>query len=225
MVMDAIGIKKHQTFIEYLHDLVDWGFITMVQKSTNQYSANIISLQNALPKPDKAHGKALDKAMVKHRAKQGTSTGQSTGQSKDSINKQVNIEPINQEQGGEGDGEELKLESNKIDFEVFWDLYDKKSSDKKKSKKMWDKLSRKVQEQILVHVAAYKAATTNKQYRKNTEAYLNQEHWNNEIEKPDTCAPILPDGTKPYNQNEDLERQRQAYLMRQQQNRLNQATA
>jgi len=73
MTMDAIGIKKHQTYIRYLTDLVEWGFIKMVQRSTNQYSANIISLHNAMPK----NGKALDKAFIKHAAKQGAGNGQS----------------------------------------------------------------------------------------------------------------------------------------------------
>ena len=89
MVMDAIGVKKHQTFTKHFTDLVEWGFIGLVQKSKNQYSANIISLISAKPK----NGKALDKAMIKHGAKQG----QSTGQSMDSIDKQETIEPINQE--------------------------------------------------------------------------------------------------------------------------------
>jgi hypothetical protein len=87
MAMDAIGVKKHQTFIKHFADLVEWGFIKLVQKSKNQYSANIISLQSAMPK----NGKALDKALVKHGAKQGISMGQSTGQSKDSIDKQLTI--------------------------------------------------------------------------------------------------------------------------------------
>lgn len=80
MAMDAIGIRKHQTFTKHFTDLVEWGFIGLVQKSKNQYSANIISLKSAMPK----NGKALDKAMIKHGAKQS----QSTGQSMDSIDKQ-----------------------------------------------------------------------------------------------------------------------------------------
>lgn len=84
MTMDAIGIKKHQTYIKYLNDLIEWGFIKLIQKSTNQYSANIISLQNAKLK----NGKALDKAFITHAAKQTQTNGQSTGQSKDSIDKQ-----------------------------------------------------------------------------------------------------------------------------------------
>jgi hypothetical protein len=90
MVMDALGIKKYQTYIKYFNDLVDWGFFILVEKSRNQYSANIISINYAMPK----NGKALDKAFIKHRAKQTESNGQSTGQSKDSIDKQDNKEQI-----------------------------------------------------------------------------------------------------------------------------------
>jgi hypothetical protein len=92
MAMDAIGIKKHQTYSRYLNDLVDFGFIQMIEKSRNQYSSNIISLINAMPK----NGKALDKAIVKHGAKQTETMGQSTGQSNSSIYKQltINQEPI-----------------------------------------------------------------------------------------------------------------------------------
>jgi len=88
MAMDAIGIKKHQTYIKYFYDLVDWGFLKLVQRAKNQYSSNIITLVSAVPKKDKA----LDKAIIKHRAKQTESSGQSTGQSKDSILKQETIE-------------------------------------------------------------------------------------------------------------------------------------
>lgn len=66
MTMDAIGIKKHSTYIRYFNDLVEFGFFELIQKSMNQYSSNIISLTNALPKK----GVAMDKAIVKHREKQ-----------------------------------------------------------------------------------------------------------------------------------------------------------
>jgi len=94
MAMDAIGIKKHQTYIKYFNEICDWGFFILIQKSVNQYSANIISLQVALPKK----GKALDKAIQTHSAKQTESNGQSTGQSNSSINKPYNhitIKPNN----------------------------------------------------------------------------------------------------------------------------------
>ena len=87
MVMDAIGIKKHQTYIKYFNDLVEWGFFELIQKSLNQYSANIISLVSAKPKS----GKALDKAIITHAAKQVSSIGQS----KSSINKPITNKQIN----------------------------------------------------------------------------------------------------------------------------------
>lgn len=83
MTMDALGIKKHQTYIKYFNDIVEWGGFTLIQKSKNQYSANIISI-NAMPKS----GKALDKAFITHAAKQTQSNGQSTGQSNSSVYKQ-----------------------------------------------------------------------------------------------------------------------------------------
>jgi uncharacterized phage protein (TIGR02220 family) len=85
MACDAVGIKKAQTFIKYFNDLEDWGFIKVVERSKNQYSANIISLISATPKK----GEAMDKAMVKHAA--------SKGQSNSPINKQVNNITIEQE--------------------------------------------------------------------------------------------------------------------------------
>ena len=94
MAMDAIGIKKHQTYIKYFNDLVNWGFFELIQKSLNQYSANIISIKSAMPKK----GKALDKAIITHAAKQtepnGQSNGQSTGQSNGSIDKPLTINNI-----------------------------------------------------------------------------------------------------------------------------------
>jgi hypothetical protein len=62
-----------------LNDLVEFGFIKLIEKSKNQYSSNIIALLNF----DKAPDKALDKAMIKHVTKQGESI--------DSINKQETI--------------------------------------------------------------------------------------------------------------------------------------
>ena len=92
MTMDAIGIKKNQTYTKYFNDLVEWGFFELIQKSKNQWSANIISLISAMPK----NGKALDKAIIKHAAKQTETKGQSNSTIVKPLNKgtkkQVNIE-------------------------------------------------------------------------------------------------------------------------------------
>ena len=91
MAMDAVGIKKYDTYIKYFNQLVDWGFFKLVQKSVNQYSSNIISLQSAHPK----NGKALSKAILKHTGKQPESNGESKHESNGSINKPITNEPIN----------------------------------------------------------------------------------------------------------------------------------
>lgn len=87
MVMEAIGIKSYNTYINTFNDLVEYGFFILHEKSRNQYSSNVIEVS----KINKANDKALDKALIKH----GTKHIQSTEQSTDSIIKQVNNETIN----------------------------------------------------------------------------------------------------------------------------------
>lgn len=94
MAKDAIGIKSYKTYINTLNDLVEWGFIKMIERSKNQYSANIVALVNFDKATTKALDKALDKAITKHISKQV----QSTYQSIDSINKPLTIEQLTIEQ-------------------------------------------------------------------------------------------------------------------------------
>lgn len=91
MAKDAIGIKSYTTYIKTLNDLVDWGFIKMIERSKNQYSSNIIALTDFTEALDKA----LDKAMSKHVVKQVESTCESTCESIVSINKHINKETKN----------------------------------------------------------------------------------------------------------------------------------
>lgn len=83
MVMEAIGVKNWKTYSKGLEELVEFGFLEMIEKSRNQYSSNIIAIVNFT----KADGKALTKALSKHTAKHSQSTV--------SINKPNNQEPIN----------------------------------------------------------------------------------------------------------------------------------
>jgi hypothetical protein len=167
MVMDALGIKKYQTYIKYFNELVEWGFFILVEKSKNQYSANIISINYAMPKK----GKALDKAFIKHRAKQTESNGQSTGQSKDTIDKQDNNKQINN----------ITIELDIFPtFNDFWNLYDYKK-DLETTKKKWNKLSQKEKELIMAYIPQYKLATPNKEFRKYPSTFLNQKTYKDEI--------------------------------------------
>lgn len=164
MAKDAIGIKSYTTYIKTLNDLVDWGFIKMVEKSKNQYSSNIIALTNF----DKALVKALDKAIVKHVVKQVESTCESIV----SIDKQINNKLIT---------------NNDVEFEKFWDLYNKKV-DSKKCKDKFIKLSKKDIDKILEVVKDYVNSTPEIQYRKNPLTWLNGKCWEDSIinNKPQT---------------------------------------
>lgn len=87
---EAIGIKSYNTYIKTLHDLIEWGFIRLIQKSKNQHTANIIAISNF----DKASDKALDKALIKHVIKQDESTSESI----DSIIKLINNKQVTSKQ-------------------------------------------------------------------------------------------------------------------------------
>ena len=159
MAKEAIGIRSYNTYIKTLQELVDFGFIKMIEKSKNQYSSNII----ALSKNDKALDNALDKAFIKHASKQSESTQQSI----DSIDKQITNKQITNKQLN-------------ISFDTFWNLYDKKVS-KDKCEIKWNKLTDKEREDIINHIPKYKSATPDKQFRKDPETYFNNKTWRDEI--------------------------------------------
>ena len=75
----------------------------------------------------------------------------------------------------------LSKDIDNIDFEIVWNLYDKKKGDKDKLKIRWDKLSFSVQQLIIEHIPKYKKEQPDKQFRKNFETYLNNKSYNDEI--------------------------------------------
>ncbi len=86
LAMEALGIRNYKTYIRALQDLVDWQFVNWIQKSRNQYNANVIALvKNTTPPP-----KALDKAPPEALSNQCTKQVQSIA----SIDKQINLKPL-----------------------------------------------------------------------------------------------------------------------------------
>jgi len=162
MAMEAIGIKSYNTYINTLNDLVEWGFIEMIQRSKNQYSANIVALSNF----DKALDKALDEALIKHASKQSESTRQSTC----SIDKQLNKEQLT--------SEELLRPS---DFDQFWKAYGKQQG-RFPCEQLWRKLEQKDIDAVLEHVPKFVKASG--EYLINPEKYLKDRRWLDE-ELPD----------------------------------------
>jgi len=128
MVKDAIGIRNFRTYSKTLNDLVEWGFIIMVEKSKNQYSSNIIAIVKNAKAHTKAPAKALDKAMQKHLQKQSKSIV--------SIDKQETIEHRTIKQ----------ITYNKVVDEILIslkDLFDEKYLTSDKTKVMFNKLLKK----------------------------------------------------------------------------------
>jgi len=82
LAMEALGIRNYKTYIRALQDLVDWNFIKWIQKSRNQYTANVI----ALVKNTTAPPKALEEALSAQCTKQVQSIA--------SINKQINLKQL-----------------------------------------------------------------------------------------------------------------------------------
>lgn len=165
MAMDAIGIKSHNTYAKTLNDLVEFGLITMIQHSKNQYSANII----AISKFDKAHDKALDRALIKHGAKQRESTIQSIDSIDIPIYNTTNLQ-INKSTS-------LQYSS---EFDFFWDSYNKKI-DRTKCEKVWNKLTESEIGKIIESVVDYVKVNSEVQFRKNPLTYLNGKCFNDEI--------------------------------------------
>lgn len=97
--------------------------------------------------------------------------------------KVIQTVPESQEQGigiGKGIGTGKDKEA-KIDFEVFWNLYNKKVGSKDDCKKKWDKLTLSIQQQILDYLPKYLPTIRDKQYQPYPETWLNQKRWENEI--------------------------------------------
>lgn len=115
MVMEAIGVKNWRTYSAGLNELVEFGFIEMIETSKNQYSSNIV----AIVKNTKAPTKALDKALQKHSTKHSQSTV--------SIDKQ---ETNNKKQFVTPSIEEIKEycgeRKNDVDANRFFNFYESK---------------------------------------------------------------------------------------------------
>ncbi len=112
MAKEAIGIRSYNTYIDTFNDLISFGFVDLIEKSTNQYSANIIALSNF----DKASSRALDKAFIKHDTKQVVKQRESIS----SIDKQENKEQENKEQE-KSNNELVKIEFLNCSEQYFTD--------------------------------------------------------------------------------------------------------
>lgn len=74
-----------------------------------------------------------------------------------------------------------KVKEINIEFDYFWNLYDKKVGEKSKIKLKWDRLMNEERSLIIEYIPKYISSQPDKQYRKNPETFLNNKSWNDEI--------------------------------------------
>jgi len=82
-------------------------------------------------------------------------------------------------------GEQKPDPEYSVEFEMWWNLYDKKVGDKKKLMAKWRKIPKREIGEIFKHTKDYVRATPDKKFRKNPQTYLNNESWNDEIIESD----------------------------------------
>lgn len=76
--------------------------------------------------------------------------------------------------------EKESIEIN-IDFNIFWNLYNKKIGSKDKCFKKWNKLTNEQRQSIIDTLPNWLKQFSDKQYQPYPETYLNNERWNDEI--------------------------------------------
>lgn len=99
---------------------------------------------------------------------------------------------------GDGLGNHLPAESNviNIEFDTFWNLYDKKVGPKDKLQKKWAALTNAERQAAIDHIPKYKQAQPDKQFRKDPSTYLNNKSFNDEIISSNGTPKPIPT-TKP----------------------------
>jgi len=173
-------IKRGQLITSYQNLAAETGL------SVKQVRVALNKLKNTGEVASKSTNKFTLLTLVKYGVYQYSEVSNGTQQGKQVANK-------GQAEGkrGASKGQQLKNDKNyknertkeDIDreFEIFWNLYSKKTG-KEKALTKWGRLSDDDRMKIFSHVPLYVAATPEKRFRKDPLTYLNGKHWEDEIE-------------------------------------------
>ena len=172
--MEACSIRSYKTFQKCFQDLVEWGFLVLHQKATNNHTANIIELVIFTDSITDSLTKSITNCVPTELQTQDILTDQVSAV----INKPINHKPKNYKPTNDNLALFTKIN---IPFEDFWNLYDKKVGEKQKLEKKWNNLSDLDRTAIMQYIPAYKQSVPEKQYRKNPETFLNNRGWEDEI--------------------------------------------
>lgn len=89
-------------------------------------------------------------------------------------------------------GNEHENEQQKSDFEIFWNLYNKKVGDKTKLLSKWLRLKQEDRDKIFETLPVFLSNVKDKQYQPYPETYLNNKRWNDEIVQQQPTSPHQP---------------------------------
>ena len=119
--MECLQIGSYNTYKKVFNDLVEFGFVKLIQDSVNQHQSRIIALSNndkaldkaldkatmfALSKSDEAHDEAHDET---HDETHDEASDETPDETPDDISKQVNKETIKQRNKETIDSRKLKF--------------------------------------------------------------------------------------------------------------------
>lgn len=88
--------------------------------------------------------------------------------------------------------DKIREENNiNIEFDVFWNLYNKKVGDKNACIKKWNKLKDAERQKIIDTLPNFLAGIKDKQFQAHPLTYLNQQRWNDEIKPIETVKKMV----------------------------------
>lgn len=164
---EILGISDKHSFLKAIKELEDFGAIKVVEESQNRFTARWVSVnQCEMYHVENTH--ATTHATT-HASTHATTHATTTIYKTKETNKPKN--KIN------------------IDFDVFWNAYDKKV-DKTKAEKKWNSLTDQERQLAIEDIPKYLASLDDRKYQKNPLTYLNGECWKDERQNPK----ILPIG-------------------------------
>ena len=116
----------------------------------------------------------FEKEKGEQKVNQGASEGQTKG---DNLTTIINEQP-------------KKETISTIDFDKFWDLYDKKKGSKSKCISKWNKLKQSEKDKIFETLPIFLKSINDKQFQPFPETYLTDKRWNDELtlDIPDTLG-------------------------------------
>jgi DNA-binding transcriptional regulator YhcF (GntR family) len=146
MTIDAIGVKSVATYSKALGELEKMGLIKVIEKSKNQWSANIIAISKFKEANKEANAMALDRAREKHVHEHANGTINSTvsiirPNTTDNKQKKVSFLSFIFDTTGKTESEYIRNGTSLIQWKVIlWHIFESYGYDKKQCEAYYDRI-------------------------------------------------------------------------------------